>query len=88
MNPNNPLDILFKPFMDVPTDVSIFWNLIGILFMIGFFIYSLFALIVIRQVFLMASTFRTSAGLILKVFSFIHFFFAVGMLFLAYTVLF
>jgi Family of unknown function (DUF5657) len=87
MNPL-PFEPLIKPFLDLGTDVNIFWNIISFLFLIGFSIYALFALIVIRQVFLMASTFRTTAGLVLKLIAFLHFFFAVGMLFLAFAVLF
>lgn len=88
MNSANSLDALFQPLLNLNTDIGIFWNIMGVLFMIGFLVYSLFALIIIRQVFLMASTFRTSAGIVLKAFSFIHFLFAIGMLFLSYGVLF
>jgi hypothetical protein len=89
MNPSdNPIDALIQPFFNLPADVSIFWTLMGILLEVGFFIYFLFALIVVRQVFLMSATFQTSAGIILKIFSFIHLFFAIAMLLTTFTVLF
>ncbi|MEO8581480.1 MAG: DUF5657 family protein [Patescibacteria group bacterium] len=88
MNTNVPFDQLLLPFLNVSTGVTLFWDVIGLMLLIGFFVYALFALIVIRQVFLMASTFKTTAGIVLKMFSFVHFFFAVSMIIFAFIVLF
>ena len=54
-----------------------------ILFLLGFFIYAVFAFMVIRQTTLMEGTYKTSLGPFLKLFAIAHFVVAVGVLVLA-----
>lgn len=75
------------PFLDVSTDISIFWFVMKIFFIIAFFLYFLFALIVMRQVFMMTTTFKTDAELVLKIFSFLHLFFAIAVLIASFVIL-
>lgn len=89
MNPTSPFQTdFFSPLLDFSNDVNLFWNLVGVLVLVGFIIYSLFSVIIIRQVWMMASTFRTSASFILKIFSLVHFIFSLFLIVLAYTIVF
>lgn len=86
MNPN-PIDQLF-PGIGSPAGIeNAFWGGVKWLYLLAFFLYVLFALIVIRQVDMMTRTFQTSAESILKVFSYIHFAVAVGILVIAVMIL-
>jgi len=87
---NNSLEF-FDRFIfilsDVQRDTTVFWILVKYCFVLAFFLYFLFALLVLRQTFLMAQTFKTTAEPVLKIFAFIHLLFALGLVVLALVVL-
>lgn len=87
---NNPaaLKTFLNSFANVATGVAVFWNIVGLFYILGFVLYALFSILVVRQVYMMTSTFKTSAELPLKILSFLHLIFAIGLIFFAYTVLF
>ena len=66
---------------------SVFWGGLKWLYLLAFFLYLLFALIVVRQVDMMTRAFQTSAEGLLKIFSYLHFGFAVVVLVVAILVL-
>lgn len=81
------LDSFFRLFLNLPADVEFFWLIVKLFFILAFILYFLFAIIVVRQVFMMTKTFKTSAEFVLKTFSIIHLFFAVGLLVASYLIL-
>ena len=83
----SPLNVLLISLFNVQNDAEILWVLIKIMFLVAFFMYFLFSLIVVRQVFIMTSTFKTPAAPMLKLFAFVHLFFAVGIVIAAYLIL-
>lgn len=87
MDPISALNELFSPVFNVQQDVNIFWMFMKYCFVFAFLLYLMFAIIVLRQVFMMTKTFRTSAELLLKVFAFIHLLFSLGLVILAIVVL-
>jgi hypothetical protein len=87
MNSTNFLDQLMSPFFNVATDISIFWFIVKIFFIVGFMLYVLFSILIVRQVVMMTNTFRTSAEWVLKILSFVHLFFAVAVLVASFVVL-
>lgn len=87
MNAISILDSIIKPLFNLSADVAIFWAVFKIFFLIAFFMYFLFSIIVVRQVFIMTQTFKTSAETILKLFAFVHLFFSIGLIIAAYLIL-
>lgn len=87
MNPSldaTPLiDILANPV----AAENIFWLIFKLLFLVGFAIYIAFAVIVVKQVFMMTNTYQTGAEFILRLLAFVHLAMAIGAFFLAFLVL-
>lgn len=88
MNNLTPFESFVRTITDFPADVEIFWILIGAMLLIGFVVYALFAILVVRQVYMMTNTFKTSAEPVLKILSFVHLFFAISIVFVTYAILF
>lgn len=75
-------------FLSDPSQLQdTFWAGFKILVLLAFLLYILFAVIVVRQVHLMAKTFVTSAEPFLKLLAYIHLLFSLGVLFFAYIIL-
>jgi hypothetical protein len=88
MNPAGSFNSFFDLFLNFPQDVEIFWMVIAFMFMVGFLLYALFSILVVRQVYMMTKTFKTTAEPVLKILSFLHLIFAFSIMVVSYLILF
>ncbi len=56
------------------------WILVKILFLVGFGVYAIFALVVLTQIFAMTRTVSSPLNAWVRLFGFLHFAFALGLL--------
>lgn len=69
------------------TALSGVWIIVKIFFIIGLSVYSIFALVIVRQVQIMSTTVKLSFELPIKVLAVIHLIFALSLLVFAITAL-
>ena len=63
------------------------WYFVGILYMIFLFIYVIFALIIVRQIYLMTHTLNGSLDKSIKTFGYLHFIFSVVVFIIGWIIL-
>ena len=63
------------------------WLIVKVFFLIGLVIYLIFALVIVRQVNIMTDTLDLSFEVPIKVLAIFHFFFALGVLVIAFVTL-
>jgi hypothetical protein len=84
---NTPFDQFLQSLLNLQNDANLFWLFMKMLFLLAFFLYILFAVVVVRQVYAMTAAFKTTAEFVLKVFAVAHLIFAIVILLAAYLIL-
>ena len=72
MNSIQLLDQLIAAISNPAKDIQFGWMIVEWMYALGFFIYLLFAVIIIRQIQMMSQTFTTQLRGVLLFFAFVH----------------
>lgn len=84
MNLIQILDQFVAVISNPSVDIAFGWKILGWLYMVGFFIYVMFAVMVIRQIQMMSQTFTTPIRGMLLLFAFGHLLVAISIFALSF----
>ena len=87
MNPPLLFESVFGYFTNPVTATGALWLFVKVLYLLGFAMYVLFSLVVIRQVYMMTNTYKSSAEALLRTLAILHCVVALGALLVALLIL-